>query len=77
MRVIAEKIYDQIGDENVTMSQLGIVKERSTIFKMKSQNEMVEKQQPNVNINITEKPDLEKIEARLNKYRQFANKKNK
>ena len=77
MRVIVNKIYDQIGDENITMSQLGYVKERSTMFKMKSENEMVEKQQPKVSINIVEKPDMEKIEARINKYRQFANKKNK
>ena len=35
MRVIAEKIYDQIGDENVTMSQMGFVRERTTLFKMK------------------------------------------
>ena len=77
MRTIANKIYDQVGDENITMSQLGYVKERSTMFKMKSENEMVEKQQPKVNINIVEKPDMEKIEARINKYRQFANKKNK
>ena len=77
MRVIANKIYDQVGDENITMSQLGYVKERSTMFKMKSENEMVEKQQPKVNINIVEKPDMEKIEARINKYRQFTNKKNK
>lgn len=75
MRVIVEKIYDQIGDENLTFSQMGIVKERSTIFRLKSQNEMVEKQQPNVNINITEKPDMERITARLNKYKDFANKK--
>lgn len=75
MRIIAEKIYDQIGDENVTMSQMGMVRERSTIFKMKSQNELVEKQQPNVNINITEKPDMERIEARINKYKVFATKK--
>ena len=77
MRVIAEKIYDQIGDENIAMAQMDIVKERSTLFKLKSQNEMVEKQQPNVNINITEKPDMEKIEARLEKYKVFANKKEK
>lgn len=77
MRVIAEKIYDQIGDENLTFSQMGITKERSTIFKLKSQNEMVEKQQPNVNINITEKPDMERIKARLEKYNVFADKKGK
>ena len=34
MRVVVEKIYDQIGDENITMSQMGVVRERSTIFKM-------------------------------------------
>ena len=77
MRVIAEKIYDQIGDENLTFSQMGITRERSTIFKLKSQNEMVEKQQPNVNINITEKPDMERIKARLEKYNVFVDKKGK
>ena len=77
MRVVAEKIYDQIGDENITMSQMGIVKERTTMFKMKSQNELVEKQQPNININITEKPDFERIEERIGKYKQFASKKEK
>jgi len=75
MRVVVEKIYDQIGDENVTMSQMGMVKERSTIFKMKSQNELVEKEQPKVNINITEKPNFDQIEERINKYKQFARKK--
>ena len=75
MRVVAEKIYDQIGDENITMSQMGIVKERSTIFKMKSQNEIVEKAQPNINININEEIDISKIEERIGKYKKFATKK--
>ena len=75
MRVVAEKIYDQVGDDNLSMAQLGIVKDRSTIFKMKSQNEMVEKQQPNININITEKPDMDRIAERIGKYKNFANKK--
>lgn len=77
MRIIAEKIYDQIGDENITMAQMNIVKERSTMFKLKSQNEMVEKEQPKVNINITEKPNMEKIEERISKYKCFATKKEK
>ena len=77
LRVVADKIYDQIGDENLTMSQMGVVKERSTIFKMKSQNEIVEKEQPKVSINITEKPNMERIEERLNKYKMFASKKGK
>lgn len=75
MRTIAEKIYDQTGDTNITMSQLGIVKERSTLFKMKSQNEIVEKEQPKVNINIVEAPDMERIEERINKYRSYVDKK--
>lgn len=77
MRVVAEKIYDQIGDENITMSQMGIVREKTTMFKMKSQNELVEKAQPNININITEKPDFDRIQERIGKYKQFANKKEK
>lgn len=76
MRVIVEKIYDQIGDENITMSQMGIVREKSTIFKMKSQNEMVEKAQPNVNISVKAVDvDLNRINERINKYKQFTNKK--
>lgn len=75
MRIIAEKIYDQIGDTNITMSQLGIVSERSTIFKMKSQNEIFEKEQPKVHVNIVEMPDLEQIQNRMEKYKIFAGKK--
>lgn len=77
MRVVVEKIYDQIGDENITMSQMGIARERTTMFKMKAQNELVEKQQPNININITEKPNFERIAERIGKYKQFASKKDK
>ena len=77
MRTITEKIYDQIGDTNVTMSQLGIVKERSTLFKLKSQNEVVEKEQPHVNVNIVEVPDMERIEERINKYKGLIDKKSK
>lgn len=77
MRIVAEKIYDQIGDDNITLSQLGAVRERTTIFKMKSQNELVEKEQPKVSINIVEKPDYERIQERLDKYKYFSNKKGK
>lgn len=75
MRIIAEKIYDQIGDTNITMSQLGMVSERSTIFKMKSQNEIFEKEQPKVSVNIVATPDMEQIQGRMDKYKIFASKK--
>ena len=75
MRVIVEKIYDQIGDENITMSQMGIVRERSTIFKMKAQNEIVEKVQPNVNISVKKiDVDYDRINERLSKYNNFSKK---
>lgn len=78
MRVVIEKIYDQIGDENITMSQMGVVRERSTIFKMKSQNEITEKVQPNVNISVkTVDVDLDRINERLKQYSNFSNKKGK
>lgn len=77
MRVIAEKIYDQIGDENVTMSQIGAVKERSTLFKLRSQNELVEKAQPQVKVNVNAEVDITKINERLEKYKRFASKKDK
>lgn len=78
MRVVVEKIYDQIGDENITMSQMGVVREKSTIFKMKAQNEMVEKAQPNVNISIKTEPiDFDRINERLSNYSCYAKKRGK
>lgn len=75
MRVVAEKIYDQIGDENITMSQMGIVREKTTLFKMKSQNEMVEKAQPQIRVNVGAELDKNKIISNLNKYKELAAKK--
>lgn len=76
MRVIVDKIYDQIGDENLTMSQMKLLNEKTTIFKLKSQNELVETVQPNVNVNLTGKDlDFESINNRMKKYKQFATKK--
>ena len=75
MRVVVEKIYDQVSDENLTMSQMGVVRERSTIFKMKAQNEMVEKVQPQEKINYNVEIDIDRINERLNKYKRFASKK--
>jgi len=77
MRIIAEKIYDQIGDENITMGQLGMTKERTTMFKLRSQNEITEAERPSVNINITEKVDTKVIEDRISKYSKFLDKKKK
>lgn len=78
MRVVVEKIYDQIGDENITMSQMGVVREKSTIFKMKAQNEITEKVQPNVNISVKAiDVDLDRINERLSNYSNFTKKRGK
>lgn len=74
MRIIAEKIYDQISDENITMGQLGMAKERTTLFKLRSQNEMTEAERPQVKININEQINTDDIESKLEKYKRFAQK---
>lgn len=50
MRTIVEKISDMCFDINVTMAQIGKVKERSTIYRMKSEQEVAEKEQPQIHI---------------------------
>ena len=75
MRIIVDKIYDQVGDDNITMGQLGITKERTTMFKLRSQNEITEAERPSVNINITEKVDTKAIEDRISKYSKLIDKK--
>ena len=75
MRNVVEKIYDQLGDDNLTMSQIGQVREKSTIFKLKAQHEMVEKAQPNVNITYKEVVNTDRINANLEKYKDFIEKK--
>ena len=75
MRVVVEKIYDQIGDENIIMSQMGVARERTTLFKMKSQNEMVEKAQPQVKVNVNADIDLDRIKERLSHYKNYTSKK--
>lgn len=69
MRNIVEKIYDEIGDNNLSMAQLGKIKGTPTQFKLKTQNEMVEKATPNVNITYKEVVNTDKINQTLEKYK--------
>ena len=75
MRNIVEKIYDQIGDDNLSMGQLGMVKEKTTLFKVKSQNEIIETVQPNVSISYKEVINTDQINSKLEKYKSFLTKK--
>lgn len=75
MRVVIEKISDLCFDTQVTMAQVGAVKERSTIYRMKAEQERVEKETPAIHIH-QENVDLGEIANRLKEIKQYNFKKN-
>lgn len=75
MRILIEKIYDETFDSNMTLAQSGLRNGRSTQFRMKSENEVQEKPQVRVNVNVQDEIDMEKINKKLFKYKEFSNKK--
>lgn len=68
MKKTIDTIYDEINDDNLFLSQLGQANEKSTIFKLKSQNELTEKRQPNVNISLKGVMNQAKYDKTLEKY---------
>ena len=64
MRIVVEKIEDGCFDSNVTLAQMGYIKERSTIYRMKSEQERVEKEMPDIHIH-NEGVNLGDINKRL------------
>lgn len=74
MRIVVEKIYDEIGDNNLTLAQMGATKETSTLFRLKAQHDMVEKSNPNVNITIKDVVDTSRIDSNLDKYKRLLEK---
>lgn len=75
MRVVVQKIIDDVDETNISMAQTGTAKERSTLFKLKAQNEMVEKSQPKVNVNIKANIDDNRIKGNILEYQEFLGKK--
>lgn len=73
IRIITEKIYDFFYDEGVTMAQLGKHNTRATIYRMKSELERLEKEQPTVVINTTA-VDLDSINKRIAELSNFNSK---
>ena len=71
---VVEKIYNDIEEFNISMAQLGKLKERITLFKLKSQNEMEEKVAPKVNINIKKEINENKIVGNIDAYSKFVKK---
>lgn len=75
MRIIVEKINDVCFDTNVTLAQRGELKERSTIYRMKSEQDRVEKEQPQIHIHNEGAIDFNAINKRLDELQGFNKKK--
>lgn len=68
MRTITEKINDLCFNVNVTLAQNGKLKERSTIYRMKSEQERAEKEQPEIHLhnhNNTQVVDFDALKEKL------------
>ena len=44
MRIVIDKIEDSCFDSNIILAQMGYIKERSTVYRMKSEQEKIEKE---------------------------------
>lgn len=71
LKRVIERIYEEIGDDNIFVAQLGKASERSTLFRLKSQNEMEEKKSPNVNVTIKALANINKYDEKIDKYREL------
>lgn len=66
MRVLVEKINADIFDANMTLTQHKKLTEKATTFRMKTENEMMEKKTPNISVNVSAKTiDLDALNKRL------------
>lgn len=77
MQILIDKIYDETMDSNLTLAQNNRLKEKTTQFRLKVENEIVEKTTPNINYNVSAKVDLNKINQRLNEIMDFNQRTNK
>lgn len=71
MSILIDKIYDETMDSNLTLAQNKKLTEKSTQFRLKVENEVVEKVQPKVSVNVNTKLDLDRINGRLNELISF------
>lgn len=77
MQTIANKIFDETFDSNVLLAQNKILSNRSTELRVKVENEVQEKPQVKVNLNVNQEVDLGQISARLDEISNFSRTKNK
>ena len=74
MMILCDKIYDECFNGNISLAQTGQLREKSTITRMKIENQVVEKVNPNVNVNVETKVDLDEINKRLEEIKKFNSK---
>ena len=74
-QLVVKKIIDDVDESNLSMAQAGNLKERTTLFRLKAQNEMVEKVAPKVNVNVKTNIDDERIKGNILDYQEFLRKK--
>lgn len=74
MKTIVEKLYDFCRDGNLSLAQNKIFNSNITTLKAKSELEIREKKEPNVNLNVSTKVPLELINDRLKAIRNFETK---
>ena len=71
MQILIDKIYDETMDSNLTLAQNNKLKEKTTQFRLKVENEIVEKTTPTINYNVSAKLDLAQINQRLSEITNF------
>ena len=71
MMILCEKIYDECFNGNMSLAQTGNLREKSTMSRMKIENQVVEQPKPNVNVNVSTKVDLNEINKRLEEIKNF------
>jgi len=71
MMILCEKIYDECFNGNMSLAQTGNLSEKSTISRMKIENQVVEQPKPNVNVTVSTKVDLNEINKRLEEIKKF------
>lgn len=71
MQILTDKISDATFDSNILLAQNNVLKDRSTIMRVKVENEVQEKPQVKVNVNVNEEVDLEQIASRLHEISNF------
>lgn len=76
-QMVVKKIIDDVDESNLSMAQAGNLKERTTLFRLKAQNEMVEKVAPKVNVNAKINIDDDRIKGNILDYQEFLGKKGK